>query len=58
MRFRQDAEAYELLSLVAAKIGEKQPGLEIKIGYGTAGFANADDEAAFFRVLTLSELGV
>lgn len=47
--FRQDAKAYELLSLVAAKAREKQSGVEIKIGYGTAGFANANDEAAFFR---------
>jgi hypothetical protein len=47
VRFRQDIEAYELLSLVAAGARVKNPGLEISSAYGTAGFANGD-EIAFF----------
>jgi hypothetical protein len=46
--FHQDAKAYELLSLVFAAAKAKHPDLELKPGYGTAGFATAD-EIAFFN---------
>lgn len=46
--FRQDAEAYELLSLVFAAARAKNPGLELGPGYGTAGFLG-DDGIAFFK---------
>lgn len=42
LRFQQEAEAYELLSLVAPT------GAEIGTGIGAAGFAN-NDEIAFFK---------
>jgi hypothetical protein len=42
-RFRQDSEAYELLSKVA-----RHAGAEIHADYGTAGFSN-EDEIAFFK---------
>ena len=48
IRFRQDANAYELLSLVAASHREKNPGLELREGYGTAGFA-LSDQILFFK---------
>ncbi len=48
VRFRQDAEAYELLSRVAAAAREKDPNVEIRPDYGTAGFAT-NDQIAFFR---------
>jgi hypothetical protein len=48
VRFRQDVEAYELLSLVAAAARAKSPGLEISSAYGTAGFAS-EGQIAFFR---------
>ena len=48
VRFRQDAEAYELLSRVAAAARAKDPRVEIRPEYGTAGFAT-DDQIAFFR---------
>ncbi len=48
VRLRQDAEAYELLSRVAAAAREKDPKVEIRPEYGTAGFA-ANDQIAFFR---------
>jgi hypothetical protein len=48
VRFRQDAEAYELLSRVAAAAREKDPKVEIRPEYGTAGFAT-NDQIAFFR---------
>lgn len=46
--FRQEGEAYELLSLVFAAAKAKDPALEIQRSYGTAGFA-AKDEIAFFQ---------
>lgn len=48
VRFRQDAEAYELLSLASAAAREKQPDIEIGPGNGTAGFAG-DNQIAFFK---------
>jgi hypothetical protein len=47
-RFRQDPEAYEALSVVAAAIRRNQPGLEISNSIGTAGFAG-NDIVAFFK---------
>lgn len=47
-RFRQDSEAYEFLSKVAAEARAKHAGLEIKPEYGTAGFAN-EGEISFFK---------
>ena len=46
--FKQDGEAYELLSLVFAAAKAKEPALEIQRSYGTAGFA-AKDQIAFFQ---------
>jgi hypothetical protein len=46
--FRQDAEAYELLSLVFASARSKNPNLELNRTYGTAGFYG-DDTIAFFK---------
>lgn len=48
VEFRQDAEAYEFLSQVAAAYRAKNPALEISADYGTAGFAY-NDEIAFFK---------
>ena len=48
VRFRQDAEAYELLSRVAAAARGKDATVEIRPEYGTAGFATGD-QIAFFR---------
>ena len=48
VNFKQDGEAYELLSLMFAAVQAKHPGLEIQPGYGTAGFAT-NDEIAFFK---------
>ena len=48
VRFRQDPEAYELLSRFLAARRANQPGLELTSEYGTAGFAG-DDEVAFFK---------
>ena len=48
INFHQDSKAYELLSLVFAAAKAKHPDLELKPGYGTAGFAT-DDEIAFFK---------
>lgn len=48
VRFRQDAEAYELLSRVAAATRGTDPTVEIRPEYGTAGFATGD-QIAFFR---------
>jgi hypothetical protein len=47
-RFRQDAYAYEVLTLMAAKTRTQQPDLQLRTGYGTAGFASPD-EIAFFK---------
>lgn len=46
--FRQDAEAYELLSLVFAAARSKNASLELGKSYGTAGFYG-DDAIAFFK---------
>jgi hypothetical protein len=48
VRFRQDAEAYELLSLVSAMARGKEPAIEIGAGIGTAGYSGAN-EVAFFK---------
>jgi len=47
-RFQQDAEAYELLSTIADGVRAKNPGLEIKPQYGTAGIA-IEDQIWFFK---------
>jgi len=47
-RFRQDSEAYELLSKVAAEARARQAGAEINTEYGTAGFAG-EGEISFFK---------
>ena len=48
VRFRQEVNAYETLSVAAAGQREKHPGLEIRETYGTAGYA-VPDEISFFR---------
>ncbi|HET6979681.1 MAG TPA: hypothetical protein VFI24_25335 [Pyrinomonadaceae bacterium] len=48
LRFRQDGEAYELLSRLAAAERVANPGLEMNAVYGTAGFATKD-VIAFFK---------
>jgi hypothetical protein len=48
VRFRQDAEAYELLSLVSALARGKDPAVEIGSGVGTAGYTG-QNEVAFFK---------
>ena len=48
VQFRQEAEAYELLSKVAAAARKKDPGVAIQPSYGTAGFAT-NDQLAFFQ---------
>lgn len=49
LNFRQDTEAYELLSQVAAAARAKHPEIRIQPGYiGTAGFAT-DGEISFFK---------
>lgn len=48
VNFRQDVQAYDLLSRVFVAAQAKDPGLEIKPDYGTAGFATKD-EVAFFK---------
>lgn len=47
VEFRQDAEAYELLSRVAAVARAKNPELEIGPAFGTAGFLDGDQIALF-----------
>ena len=47
-KFRQDSEAYELLSKVAAEARTRHPGVEINAAYGTAGFAN-EGAISFFK---------
>jgi len=46
--FRQDSEAYELLSQIAAAARARHAGVEIQPGYGTAGFAT-EGEISFFK---------
>jgi uncharacterized protein DUF6599 len=48
IRFRQDIEAYEFLSLMAASYRPTQSNLEIHPGYGTAGYVS-EKETAFFK---------
>ena len=47
-RFRQDSEAYEFLSKVAAEARARHAGVEIHPDYGTAGFAD-EGEISFFK---------
>lgn len=47
-KFRQDSEAYELLSKTAAEARARQAGVEINAGYGTAGFAE-EGGISFFK---------
>jgi hypothetical protein len=47
-RFRQEPEAYELLSLLSARAHSFNPNVEIVNGIGTAGFAT-DNEITFFK---------
>lgn len=48
VRFKQNPEAYELLSRYLASRRASNPDLELTAEYGTAGFAG-DGEVAFFR---------
>lgn len=48
VRFRQDADAYELLSLVSAFTRQTAPGIEIVNTIGTAGYST-NSEVAFFK---------
>lgn len=47
-RFRQDAQAYEMLSLQSAGVRSSNSNAEIINGIGTAGFAT-DNEISFFK---------
>jgi len=47
-RFRQDAQAYEMLSLISAAVRSSNSNVEIVKGIGTAGFAT-DNEISFFK---------
>ena len=48
LRFRQDSEAYELLSKAAAEARATHAGVEIHPVYGTAGFVH-EGEISFFK---------
>ena len=48
LRFQQDAQAYQQLSLAAAAARAKEPGVEIGTKVGTAGFVT-QKELAFFK---------
>lgn len=48
VRFTQEAYAYEFLSLMANRLRQAGTPLEIRPGYGTAGFVS-DSESAFFK---------
>lgn len=50
-RFAQETQAYELLSLIAAKAREANPNAEIVNGIGTAGFVT-DKEIGFVKGVT------
>lgn len=54
-KFRQDSEAYELLSKIAAEARTRQAGVEINAGYGTAGFAE-NGGISFFKGTTVVRL--
>lgn len=43
IRFRQDAQAYDYLSVLAAAARNREPAVEIVNSFGTAGFAIADE---------------
>ena len=47
-RFRQDVNAYQFLSFMAALHRRQDPGVEIRQGYGTAGYATTD-QVSFFQ---------
>lgn len=47
-KFRQDFEAYEVMSKAAAEARARNAGVEIQAGYGTAGFAE-DGGISFFK---------
>ena len=47
-RFRQDVNAYQFLSFTAGLQRRQEPGLEIRAGYGTAGYATTD-QISFFQ---------
>ncbi len=47
-RFRQDVNAYQFLSFTAGLQRRQEPGLEIRGGYGTAGYATTD-QISFFQ---------
>jgi len=49
---RQETEAYQLMSLFAASERAKNPGVEIKSDYGTAGFKSGD-YIGFFKGTTV-----
>ena len=48
VRFQQDSQAYEFLSLMAARIRQGGGASEIHAGYGTAGFVS-DNQIFFFK---------
>jgi len=48
VRFQQDSQAYEFLSLMAARVRQAGGASEIHPGYGTAGFAN-ESHTYFFK---------
>ena len=48
VQFKQEAEAYELLTQVAAVARKSDPAVAIQPGYGTAGFTT-NDQIAFFK---------
>lgn len=54
-RFRQDADAYELLSLLLLQARQTNPSLELNTGIGTAGFVT-DGEITFFKGLHLARI--
>ena len=54
-KFRQDSEAYELLSKAAAEARARNAGVEIQAGYGTAGFVD-DGAISFFKGTALVKL--
>ena len=51
-KVRQEAEAYQLMSMFAVSERAKNPGLEIRRDYGTAGF-NTGEYIAFFKGTTV-----
>jgi hypothetical protein len=45
LQFRQDVEAYQFLSLLAARLRAREPEVEIRADYGTAGFSSTEETA-------------